>query len=69
MSKESNGQMDIPKAVKSACRYVGKGIATGPRLGHCNGPINHFHSLKMLPPSFLTPPRISIHGEQQEVAT
>lgn len=36
-------------AVRDACRYVQVGIETSFELGHGNGPINHFHSLQVLP--------------------
>lgn len=47
-SNLANG-LDIPQAVKAACRYVEVGIKTATDLGHGNGPINHFHSTYTLP--------------------
>ena len=41
--------MSIPRAVQTASRYVEAGIKTSIDLGHGSGPINHFHSLKILP--------------------
>ncbi|GAB1320841.1 trifunctional hydroxymethylpyrimidine [Madurella fahalii] len=41
--------MDVPAAVKAACRYVEAGIRTAPGLGSGNGPLNHFHSVYTLP--------------------
>lgn len=41
--------LDVPQAVKSACRYVEAGIKTAPGLGQGSGPLNHFHSLYTLP--------------------
>ncbi|KAK0723019.1 Phosphomethylpyrimidine kinase-domain-containing protein [Lasiosphaeria miniovina] len=41
--------MDVPRAVKAACRYVEVGIKTAPGLGHGNGPLNHFHSIYAMP--------------------
>lgn len=41
--------MDVPQAVRSACRYVEAGIKTAPGLGGGNGPLNHFHSTFTLP--------------------
>lgn len=40
---------DVKKAVRSACRYVEAGIKTSPNLGKGSGPLNHFHSLQVLP--------------------
>ncbi|KAF4119743.1 hydroxymethylpyrimidine/phosphomethylpyrimidine kinase / thiaminase, partial [Geosmithia morbida] len=44
----SNG-LEMTDAVRSACRYVEAGIKTAPGLGGGNGPLNHFHSLYILP--------------------
>ncbi|KAK0388435.1 hypothetical protein NLU13_4679 [Sarocladium strictum] len=41
--------LDVPSAVRSACRYVEVGIQTAPKLGGGNGPLNHFHSTYSLP--------------------
>lgn len=41
--------MDVPAAVRAACRYVEVGIKTAPGLGGGNGPLNHFHSVYILP--------------------
>ncbi|KAH8178675.1 phosphomethylpyrimidine kinase domain-containing protein [Sarocladium implicatum] len=41
--------LDVPAAVRSACRYVEVGIKTAPKLGAGNGPLNHFHSTYTLP--------------------
>ncbi|KAI9873975.1 MAG: hypothetical protein M1830_010344, partial [Pleopsidium flavum] len=40
---------DIPRAVRSANRYVEAGIRGSRDLGKGSGPINHFHSTYMLP--------------------
>ncbi|KEZ45319.1 hypothetical protein SAPIO_CDS2124 [Scedosporium apiospermum] len=42
-------QMDVPKAVHAACRYVQPAIATAPGYGKGHGPLNHFHSMFQLP--------------------
>jgi thiaminase II len=39
----------VPTAVRRACRYVEAGITTSSDMGSGNGPINHFHSLQILP--------------------
>lgn len=41
--------MDVPDAVRAACRYVEAGIRTAPGFGKGNGPLNHFHSTYTLP--------------------
>ncbi|KAK4186626.1 putative hydroxymethylpyrimidine/phosphomethylpyrimidine kinase 2 [Podospora australis] len=41
--------LDMPQAVKAACRYVEAGIKTAPGLGKGNGPLNHFHSTYTMP--------------------
>ncbi|PSR79912.1 Phosphomethylpyrimidine kinase-domain-containing protein [Coniella lustricola] len=41
--------MQVPDAVKNACRYVEAGITTAPGFGKGNGPLNHFHSTYTLP--------------------
>lgn len=41
--------LDMPTAVKAACRYVEAAIRTAPGLGKGNGPLNHFHSTYSLP--------------------
>lgn len=41
--------MDVHGAVKAACRYVEAGIRTAPGFGKGHGPLNHFHSMQMLP--------------------
>jgi hydroxymethylpyrimidine kinase/phosphomethylpyrimidine kinase len=40
---------DVKKAVRSACHYVEAAIKTSPNLGKGSGPLNHFHSLQVLP--------------------
>ncbi|MCJ1389896.1 hypothetical protein MMC18_002753 [Xylographa bjoerkii] len=40
---------DVPEAVQAACKYVEKGIRTAVPRGKGNGPINHFHTMPMLP--------------------
>ncbi|MCJ1410761.1 hypothetical protein MMC19_004847 [Ptychographa xylographoides] len=40
---------DVPTAVKIACQYVEKGIRTAVLIGKGNGPINHFHTMPVLP--------------------
>ena len=45
LAKDDN----VKKAVRSACRYVEAGIKTSPNLGKGSGPLNHFHSLQVLP--------------------
>lgn len=40
---------DIARAVRSACRYVEAAIRTSPNLGKGSGPLNHFHSIQVLP--------------------
>ena len=44
----ANG-LDITTAVRAACRYVAAGIQTSKDLGQGSGPLNHFHSLQILP--------------------
>ncbi len=44
----ANGQ-DVVIAVRAACRYVDSGIRTSSDLGKGSGPLNHFHSLQILP--------------------
>ncbi|KAK3724139.1 trifunctional hydroxymethylpyrimidine kinase/phosphomethylpyrimidine kinase/thiaminase [Vermiconidia calcicola] len=39
----------IVNSVRKACRYVDAGIRTSPNLGKGSGPLNHFHSLQILP--------------------
>lgn len=39
----------ITNAVRLACRYVEAGIKTSIDLGKGAGPLNHFHSLQILP--------------------
>ncbi|KAH9872003.1 hypothetical protein J1614_006263 [Plenodomus biglobosus] len=41
--------MSMPKAVKKANLYIEAGIKTSTGLGQGNGPINHFHSMFVLP--------------------
>ncbi|KAG6159837.1 hypothetical protein E4U37_002345 [Claviceps purpurea] len=41
--------VNIPSAVRSACRYIEAGIRTAPSLGRGNGPLNHFHSMQTIP--------------------
>uniref|UniRef100_A0A8H7KB68 Pyridoxamine kinase/Phosphomethylpyrimidine kinase domain-containing protein n=1 Tax=Bionectria ochroleuca TaxID=29856 RepID=A0A8H7KB68_BIOOC len=41
--------LDVPSAVRSACRYIEAGIRTAPGLGGGHGPLNHFHSTYSLP--------------------
>ncbi|KAI1393859.1 Phosphomethylpyrimidine kinase-domain-containing protein [Hypoxylon trugodes] len=36
-------------AVRAACRYVEAGIRSAPGYGSGNGPLNHFHSVQVLP--------------------
>lgn len=40
---------DVVSATRAACRYVDAGIRASIDLGKGSGPINHFHSLQMLP--------------------
>jgi hypothetical protein len=40
---------DVKKAVRAACRYVEAAIKTSPNLGKGSGPLNHFHSVQVLP--------------------
>ena len=40
---------DVHDAVRSAKDYVEAGIRTSKPLGKGKGPINHFHSLSILP--------------------
>jgi hydroxymethylpyrimidine kinase/phosphomethylpyrimidine kinase len=42
-------RQDIVTAVRNACRYVEAGIRTSTNLGQGSGPLNHFHSLQILP--------------------
>ncbi|KAI9795595.1 MAG: hypothetical protein M1833_006916 [Piccolia ochrophora] len=42
-------KVDIPRAVKAACRYVEAGIRFSEDIGQGNGPIQHFHSTFSLP--------------------
>lgn len=44
----ANGH-NVSTAVRSACHYVDAGIRLSPDLGQGSGPINHFHSLQVLP--------------------
>ena len=44
----ANGH-EIDTAVRSACQYVDAGIRTSTDLGQGSGPLNHFHSLQILP--------------------
>lgn len=39
----------LPLAVSAATRYIDAGIQTSKPLGRGSGPINHFHSLNLLP--------------------
>jgi len=39
----------VREAVQSACKYVEKGIRTAAPRGKGNGPINHFHTMPVLP--------------------
>ncbi|ROV90322.1 hypothetical protein VSDG_08151 [Cytospora chrysosperma] len=41
--------MQVPGAVKAACRYIEAAIQTAPDFGKGNGPLNHFHSTYTLP--------------------
>lgn len=41
--------LDVPQAVRLACRYVRAGIETAPGFGKGSGPLNHFHSTFTLP--------------------
>jgi hydroxymethylpyrimidine kinase/phosphomethylpyrimidine kinase len=41
--------LEAVDAVRAACRYVEAGIRTAPGYGNGHGPINHFHSMYMLP--------------------
>lgn len=41
--------IDMPTAVRAACRYIEAGIRTAPGLGSGHGPLNHFHSTYTLP--------------------
>ena len=40
---------NVPEAVRIACKYVEKGIRTAVPRGKGNGPINHFHTMPVLP--------------------
>lgn len=40
---------DVKRAVRDACRYVEAGIKTSFDLGKGSGPLNHFHSVQVLP--------------------
>ena len=40
---------EISNAVRAACRYVDAGIRSSVNLGKGSGPLNHFHSLQVLP--------------------
>ncbi|EJT81099.1 hypothetical protein GGTG_01085 [Gaeumannomyces tritici R3-111a-1] len=44
----ANG-MEMPRAVKAACRYIEAAIKAAPGLGQGNGPLGHFHSLSIQP--------------------
>lgn len=46
---------DMLRAVRSASRYVEAGIRTSPDLGEGSGPLNHFHSIQVLPFSRCVP--------------
>lgn len=39
----------VTDAVRAACRYVDAGIRMSKDLGQGSGPLNHFHSLQILP--------------------
>jgi hydroxymethylpyrimidine/phosphomethylpyrimidine kinase len=55
--------MEMPAAVRAACRYVQAGIRTAPGLGGGNGPLNHFHSVYALPFSpYEAPPCLLLRG-------
>ena len=41
--------LNLERAVRKAARYVEVRIETSSDLGKGSGPINHFHSLKILP--------------------
>jgi len=41
--------MDVVRAMQAASRYVEAGIRTSVDLGKGSGPINHFHSIKIMP--------------------
>ncbi|KAI5356944.1 putative thiaminase-2/PQQC, pyridoxamine kinase/Phosphomethylpyrimidine kinase, thiaminase II [Septoria linicola] len=43
--------LEITQAVVAACRYVDAGIKTATKIGSAagSGPINHFHSIRILP--------------------
>lgn len=40
---------DVVEAVRAACRYVDAAIRTSPNFGKGSGPLNHFHSVQILP--------------------
>jgi hydroxymethylpyrimidine/phosphomethylpyrimidine kinase len=44
----ANG-LSMERAVRAAGRYVEAGIKTSVDLGKGSGPINHFHSLNIMP--------------------
>ncbi|KKA30835.1 hypothetical protein TD95_004665 [Thielaviopsis punctulata] len=44
----ANGR-SVPDAVRAACNYIEVGIRTAPGLGSGHGPLNHFHSMHVLP--------------------
>ena len=39
----------MSNAVRAACRYIDAGIESSPNFGKGSGPLNHFHSLQILP--------------------
>ncbi|KAK5994571.1 Putative hydroxymethylpyrimidine/phosphomethylpyrimidine kinase 2 [Cladobotryum mycophilum] len=41
--------MDVPMAVRAACRYIEAAIRAAPNLGAGHGPLDHFHSTYTLP--------------------
>lgn len=40
---------NVSRAVRAACRYIDAAIRSAPDLGKGSGPLNHFHSLQILP--------------------
>lgn len=65
-SNIANG-FDIDRAVKAACRYVDAGIRTAKDIGAGNGPINHFHSVYILPFAPYVRPLQELHGFSRSI--
>ncbi|TDZ29092.1 putative hydroxymethylpyrimidine/phosphomethylpyrimidine kinase 2 [Colletotrichum spinosum] len=41
--------LSVPEAARAACRYIEAAIRTAPGYGKGHGPLNHFHSVQVLP--------------------